>query len=230
MDIDAIKGQFRDYARSNLFILQFSRIQTEKPEEDDAGGSLFDKIKSAALKVLKDFFAVPVAKTDAMVNLGVKNIVLPSVTMNAPELEWRGYKMPTLGPAVFGDFSATFIIDHDMIIYNYFLKWFNDIINIHSGQGLANIHGTEQLSDVLIYQLKSDLNIANGYLVTLEGAYPTTISQIDYGQDEAFSEFTVTFRYTNIRNENIAQEITRDEAGGKSLLDKAKGFVGGLLP
>jgi len=229
MDIDAIKGQFRDYARPNLFVIRFSRIPTQDKPKEETGGSLFDKIKRAATKILKDFFAVPVAQTDSMINLGAKAASFPSLTMQAPELEFRGYKMPTVGPIMFGDFTATFIIDYDMIIYNYFANWLNKITNIYTGQGMPQIHGTDQVSEIGIYQIKGDMNVEAGYLMTLEEAYPVSISDIAFHENEGFCEVSVTFRYTNIRNENIEIDMKRDEKAGESLLDKAKGFIGGFL-
>jgi len=229
MDIDAIKGQFKDYARPNLFVIQFSRIPSKEEKEDAGGGSLFDKIKSAATKILKDFFAVPTAQTDAMINLGAKTASFPSMVMQAPELEYRGYKMPTVGPVVFGEFNATFVLDHDLIIYNYFANWLNKITNIYTGQGLNQIHGTDQVSEIKVYQIKGDMDISGGYLITLEEAYPINISEIEFSENEGFSEVRVGFRYTNIKNENIETDMSRDEAGSASLLDKAKGFIGGYL-
>ena len=229
MDIDAIKGQFRDYARSNLFVVRFSRIQSEQEKPEESGGSLFDKIKRAATKVLKDFFAVPTAQTDAMINLAIKNTSFPGVTLMAPVLEYRGYKMPTVGPVTFSEFSLTFIIDSDLIIYNYFLNWMNKITNIYTGQGMASIHGTDQVSDIGIYQIKGDMNIEKGYMITLTEAYPVSISDIAFTDNEDFCEFSVTFRYTNIKNDHIETDMKRDEKGTASLLDKAKGFIGGYL-
>jgi len=230
MNIDAIKGQFRDYARGNLFLVRFGRIPSPATEEP-VGGSFFDKLKAAATKVLKSFFDVPVAQQDTMIDFAVKTTKIPSVGMNIPELIWKGYKMPTVGPAALGDFDITFIIDHDRIIYNYFARWLNDILDIFSGDGTGIVNHTENLlTNIDIYQLKSDLSMENSYMISIINAYPITIGEIGLSEEEGFSEFTVTFNYTTIENKNAEAEIVRDEDGGKSLLDKAKGFVGGLIP
>jgi len=229
MNIDVLKGQFRDYARGNLFMVRFGRIPTP-PEAAVAGGSIFDQIKAAATKVLKSFFDVPVAQQDTMIDFAVKTTKIPSIGMNAPELIWKGYKMPTVGTANLGEFDITFIIDHDRIIYNYFARWMNDILDMFSGDGTGMVNHKENLlTNIDIYQLKSDLNMENSYMISIINAYPITIGEIGLSEEEGFSEFTVTFNYTTIQNKNAEKEMIRDEEAGKSLLDKAKGFVGGLL-
>jgi hypothetical protein len=230
MNIDAIKGQFKDYARSNLFIVRFGRTPHANETEPEAKG-LFDKLKTAALKAIKSYFEVPAALQDEMINFGVKSCVFPSVTMTPAELEWRGFKMPTVGVPTFQDVTMTFLIDHDMIIYNYFLRWLDQIVSSRNGAGVTALtNHADLITNIDIYQLKGDLSVNNSYMVSLMKAYPISIGEITLNESDSFSEFNVTFRYTNIKNDNLGEEIKRSDKDTTSLLDRAKGFIGGLIP
>ncbi len=227
MNIDNIKGQFKDYARSNLFIVRFGRTPHADSTEPEAQG-LFGQLKQAAMKALKSYFDVPQAVQDEMINFGIKATSIPSVGLNPSELEWRGFKMPTVGVPTHGDFTMTFIIDHDRIIYNYFARWMDSILSPRSGVGVTKLTAhTDLITNIDIYQLKGDLNIEDGYMVSLLNAYPILIGEINLSDEDSFSEFQVTFRYTHIKNDNLGEEIKRSDTS--SMLDKAKGFIGGLL-
>ncbi len=225
MNIDNIKGQFKDYARSNLFYLRFTKPASPVPSP---AGSLFDKIKAAAIGAVKDFFDVPTPLLEDMVDLAVKTTKFPAIGMQNPDFEYRGFKMPTVGPAQLGEFDATFIIDHEMLVYQFFAAWLQEIIDPIRGRGvpsLSTING--QCVTAFLYQVRNDLKLGNGYNLELRELYPVNVSEISLGEDEAFMEFTVTFRYTNIYN-NISRDTKPEE--NLSLLDKVKKGIGGLIP
>ena len=228
MNIDAIKGQFKDYARSNLFIVRFGRTPHAKDTDKKAEG-LLGQLKQAALKAIKSYFDVPSAIQDEMINFGVKSCSFPQVSMAPAELEWRGFKMPTVGPPVFQDINMTFLIDHDMIIYNYFVKWLDGITSSRNGAGITSLSkSTDLITNIDIYHLKGDLTIDEGYMISLLRAYPITIGEVSFSEEGNIAEFNVTFRYTNIKNDNLGEEIDRSDT--TSLLDKAKGFIGSFIP
>jgi len=227
MNIDAIKGQFKDYARSNLFVVRFSRLSYADPPVKPDG--FLNQLKSSAMNALKNYFDVPESMQSDMINFGVKTTSIPSIGMNPSELEWRGFKMPTVGVPTHGDFSLTFVIDHDLIIYNYFGRWLDRIMSPRTGSGVTKLTAhSDLITNIDIYQVKGDLDIERGYMVSLINAYPINIGEISLTEDDAFSEFTVTFRYTHIKNDNFGEEIKRSDT--TSMLDKAKGFIGGLIP
>jgi len=223
MNVDSIKANFKDYARSNLFRLRFSKPLTSP---NAASGSLFDKLLSAAKSAIKDFFAVPTPLLEEMVDIGVKSTKFPSIGMNAPELEYRGFKMPTVGPTQLGDFEATFLVDHEMLVYQFFAAWVQEIIDPIEGKGVPMLVDGAQSVTAYLYQLRGDLDFEKAYKLELHNLYPTSVSEISLSEDEAIMEFTVTFRYTSIYN-----EITRDAKPEEnlSLLDKVKKGIGGLL-
>lgn len=223
MNIDNIKANYKDYARSNLFRLRFSKPLTSPTA---ASGSLFDRLVSAAKSAIKDFFAVSTPQLEEMIDIGVKNTKFPSIGMNAPEYEYRGYKMPTVGPIQLGDFEATFIVDHEMLVYQFFAAWLQEMIDPIKGKGVPMLVEGAQAVTAFLYQLRGDLDFDKGYKLELHNLYPTSVSEIALGEDEGFMEFTVSFRYTNIYN-----EITRDAKPEEnlSLLDKVKKGIGGLL-
>jgi len=227
MNIDAIKGQFKDYGRSNLFIVRFGRTPHAESVEPEAKG-LFDQLKKAAMKALTSFFDVPQLVKDDMINFGVKATSIPSIGLAPSELEWRGFKMPTVGVPTHGDFTISFLIDHDRIIYNYFAKWLDAIISPRSGIGVTKLTGhSDLISNIDIYQLKGDMSISDGYMVSLLNAYPINIGEINLSEEDSFCEFQVTFRYTHVKNDNLGEEMKRSDTS--SMLDKAKGFIGDLL-
>jgi len=235
MNIDNIKGQFKDYARSNLFLLRFERFGNESTFTEEST-DLFTNLKQSIYKKAKSFFEVPSADKTEMINLATKSTSFPSVEMNRPELEWNGFKMPTVGPPTFGAFEATFLIDHDMIIYHYFLNWFNQLSYFESARSPWNISGNNLSASIEIYQLRSDLSVADPFKTILHRAYPISISEIALSEDEAFMEFTVGFYYLNMTNEKIFNEKTgqtvamsRSDEKTRSLLDRAKGAIGGLF-
>lgn len=231
MNIDMIKGQFKDYARSNLFLLRFPKVGSKSATPVTAPKtSLFDDVVKSIRAKAKQFFDVPDLQKEEMINLAVKTTSFPSVEMNRPEFEWRGFKMPTVGPVTFGAFEATFLIDHDMIVYHYFMSWFDDVISTQNAKSPAKLYNSELTSNIEIYQLRSDLSIADPFKTILHGAYPISISEIALSEDEAIMEFTVGFYYLNSSNEKIIKDdIERSDDKTKSLLDKAKGAIGGLF-
>jgi len=162
MSISKLTSLFKDYARSNLFSIRFTR---------DIGKS-------------------------EIIDFAIKSSKFPSIQMAAPELEFRGFKMPTVGPTRLGEFEITLVIDEDMNTYKYFSDWLNEIINEVDGTGKAFLTPLEAV-EATIYQLDSDLS-QRAY-ITLSNVYPSNISEISLAEEESIMQFTVTFKYTNFK-------------------------------
>lgn len=219
MNIDNLKGQFRDYARSNFF-----RIRFNVPANNEGGSeqpTLLQQIGGA----IKDLFAVPAASRDDMVDFAIKSTSFPSIGIKDSNFEWRGFSMPMPTAIDLGEFTATFICDVDMTVYQYFVEWLQRIADPVSGR--TSIASTLAADSATIYQVKNDMTFESAYQIQLTHIYPSVVGAIELGEEEGVMEFQVTFKYSTIINKTLDASAKSSE---KSLLDRAKGAITGGNP
>ena len=216
MNIDNLKGQFREYARSNFFRLRFNVTAPEAPSTP----SLLDQIKGA----VKSFFDVPAVSRDDMIDFAVKSTSFPSVGMKDSAFEWRGFSMPNPTAPDLGEFTATFLCDSEMVVYTFFMDWMQRTVNTVNGISEPSAAIADSAT---IYQVKNDMTFVDAYQVILTHVYPTLIGAIELGEEEGVMEFQVTFKYTRIENKKLTADAKRAE---QSILDRAKGAISSRLP
>ena len=216
MNIDNLKGQFREYARSNFFRLRFN-VKPTKPGESV---SLLDQVKGAA----RSFFDVPAVSRDDMVDFAVKSTSFPSVGMKDSAFEWRGFSMPNPTAPDFGEFTATFLCDSEMVVYSFFMDWLqNQVLNTVNG---ISIPAGAMVDSATLYQVKNDMTFVGAHQIVMTNLYPSLIGAIELGEEEGVMEFQVTFKYTRIENKQLTADAKRAE---QSIVDRAKGAISSRL-
>lgn len=216
MNIDNLKGQFRDYARSNFFRLRFTVVTSDAPAEP----TLLQQAKGA----LKSFFDVPAISRDDMIDFAVKSTSFPSMGIKDSAFEWRGFSMPNPTAPDLGEFTATFLCDSEMVVYSFFMEWLQKSV-VNSVTGLA-VPSVKMTASATLYQVKNDMTFADAHQIVLTNLYPSLIGAIELGEEEGIMEFQVTFKYTRIENEKLSSAAKQAE---ESLLQKAKGAISSRL-
>jgi len=132
-----------------------------------------------------------------MVDLAIKNTNIPSMSINAPELIYRGFNVPTQGVPTLGAFPVTFVIDIDFEVYKFFKKWFETMNNVETGDAPTTLIGGTHYGDGVLQYVQPDFKM--GYKLTFINMWPTEISEITLNEENNIMEFTVNFKYSGIK-------------------------------
>lgn len=166
--VNALKEQFNDVARPNLFKVCLNPPPILKPEWDANQGILFL----------------------------AKSVSIPQMTIKSWVYERAGQKIhiPT-NEVEFGDCTITFTNDSDFLLRTLFNRWQRiAVYNWHYNMGpipLLTLGG-----NVEIFHYDTQLN--QTYAIRLTNAWPTTLSAIELSQESenVAEEFSVEFKYT----------------------------------
>jgi len=132
-----------------------------------------------------------------------KSAQIPGSTLGIVPIYYQGRETKFAGNRTFADWTITIINDEDFKIRNSFEKWMNGInshqTNIRNLNGLNLPATTSQkyTSDATVQQYgktDADTPIRKYKFV---GMFPVDLSPIDldWGTNDTFEEFTVTFAY-----------------------------------
>lgn len=192
MNIDDLKAQFRDYARTDLFRIRFDKASTDAHAAGESGalGAFTSTVAGGLL-----------GNVDDAIDFAAKEVSWPAYGIQETNFTWRGYKMPVpSGAPNTGEFNATFICDSDMKVYKFFFDWMNLLVNLESGVGqLVN----EFIFDkVMVYQVRQDQSfqspLSTSYVMTMQNVIPTNLGEINFTSEEGIAEFQVSFQFTKM--------------------------------
>ena len=121
---------------------------------------------------------------------------LPGRTIGTAEVFSQGRKVPLAGDTTYDTWDVTFYGDKDLKIWGKVDTWMKDTDD-YAGNTSSKSSIADYGKSVIIQQLDRKGAPTKG--VTLENAWITTISPIDYGADsnDTVVEYTVTFNYTH---------------------------------
>jgi hypothetical protein len=137
-----------------------------------------------------------------------QRVTVPSISMTAPiqvNPIHNIYRTPDR--AEYADLDLSFIVDEDMNNYTEILRWM---------EGMGSPESTDQRKNLISskYGLTSDISIViqsssrnPNKKFTYTECFPTNLGSINLdvtSTDIIYPECTVTFRYTNMRLENIS--------------------------
>ena len=139
----------------------------------------------------------------------VKAANLPGSTIGEVEIPFMGRKLTVAGDREFDTWELTVIADVNFKVRDTIERWHNLISEEHENSGTTN--PGDYMADQLVHQLNKQEQKIMTY--RLLNAWPTTLAPIDVGYDNenTIEEFSITFRYTHYRRENIGQ------GGGSSI-------------
>lgn len=117
---------------------------------------------------------------------------LPSSTMGAIPVPFRGRQVKVAGDRVFDPWLITVINDTDFGVRNSMERWMNGINAHQSNTGLTNPQDYQ--TDLTVDQLDKDGSIIKRYF--MRGCFPTELSpiELDYGTTDTIEEFQVSFQ------------------------------------
>ncbi len=136
------------------------------------------------------------------INYWIQTFTLPGVQLERLTLPGMRRDVPIAGAKFeYDPINVGFIVDQDMSNYNEIINWMNEF------QG--NFTDIRDLSSTL------SINILNGdnaiqQTFGIKGAYPTTISEVEFITTDSTmtpSVCNVTFNYTHINIDGIAQHV-----------------------
>lgn len=125
-----------------------------------------------------------------------KGAQLPESTVGEILVPFLGRQIKVPGDRTYADWSVTIMNTEEMELRKEFERW-NQAINGHlSNIATGNVYEWTRFSAAKIEQLKRNGRVAHTY--DIYGIFPREISPIDmaFDQNDAVSEFTVTFAYT----------------------------------
>lgn len=132
----------------------------------------------------------------------IKATSLPSSTVSAVSVPFRGRQLHVAGDRTFDDWSVTVINDTNFSIRSSLEKWMNLMNKHEDASGLIN--PVDYQKNATVYQLGRGPNTSSAASDAIPvlrqykfyGIWPTAIDSIalDYGADNQIQEFNVTFK------------------------------------
>ena len=122
-----------------------------------------------------------------------KTTQLPAMTLGSFTVPFRGRQIKIAGDRTYADWTIQVLMDTNFKLRNAFERWSNGINNATDGEGLTN--PADYQVDAFVDQLDRNGTPIKSY--TLRGVYPIDVAavELDYGTNDAISEFGVTFAY-----------------------------------
>ncbi len=119
----------------------------------------------------------------------IKAAALPSSTVGAINVPFRGRQVIIAGDRTFEPWTITVINDTDFKVRNAFERWMNGINQHRNNTGLTN--PVDYQADLSVAQLDKAGNEVKVY--NFRGTFPTALSSIElsYDSTDAIEEFTV---------------------------------------
>lgn len=124
---------------------------------------------------------------------------LPASTMTPIEVPYFGRKIKVAGARNFAEWQITIINDEDFVLRNAFESWLS-AINSHAGN-IRNSGATSNpesyKTDAIVRQYAKDNEVQPIRKYKFQGLFPSEVSAIElnWGEDNAIEEFTVTLQY-----------------------------------
>ena len=134
---------------------------------------------------------------------------LPTSTMAAVEVPYRGRKLKLPGDRDYAEWGLTFISDGDFKIRNAFEKWMDDLNQTVANKATADLNLSGSLfPDWSIDQLDRTGQPIKSY--KFFHCWPSEIGNMDVSSDAAeLAEFTVTLQYTYFLTQDTDESVDK---------------------
>lgn len=170
--VDYLTTHFRDFARSNLFKVEFNLSPEIQNKYDYISISNNEKTEFTA-----------------------KTFNIPAYDMGKHEIKRMGQRIILPSTMNTGECQATFYCDDNYTQRKYLLSWFRTHVydyDRNTYRKVASLHS----SKITVYQLDNQFNIVMGF--RLNHAWPTSIGEIQFSHDSEnqITEFPATFAYS----------------------------------
>ena len=125
----------------------------------------------------------------------------PASTVGVIDLTWGGRNLPIPGDRTYEEFTVTFIGVNDMLVYNAYQKWSENINGSDSNRGLTNLDTI--MNDVTLEMMDVNDNVTKTFI--LHDAWPSVVGQmsLDSGEMDGYSQYDVVFRYVSYSQPNV---------------------------
>ena len=218
-DLKAVIGKHGGHAPSNRFNVIFTPPSQSLANIDTNSivGSIIRE-RGISTNLVKNAFNNP-----RDISLLCSNVALPGRSIST--MDHQDVIQSNKFPQTFidDDVELQFLLTNDYYMRSFFEDWMNQVINVDTYRlGYKGNYG----QDVRIQQL--DQENVPVYEVTLEKAYPITMSSIELNQeDQVINKFSVTFAYDKyIPNGPFDDKDTAKRTIKQGLLDKASSKLG----
>lgn len=170
--IEYLKNHYRDFARSNLFKVEFI-LNNE---------------------VTKNFSFLSTDRTER-VEMTAKSVNIPAYDMGRQEIKRMGQRIVLPSTMNTGECQMTFISDDNYDQRKFLHSWIKNFSYDYDYNVYRPVMGLVR-STIRIFQLDNQFNIVFG--VQLNHAWPTSVGEIQLSQDSEnqISEFPTTFAYS----------------------------------
>lgn len=160
--------------------------------------NILTKVKSGMAKTNLFIVNIPFLDLGTLLEFRAKGAQLPSSELASLEIPHRGRRIKVPGQRSFTDWTITVMETKEMKVRILLEKWM-ELLNGAS----SNSIDTSITKSVTVRPIYFDSNngISQGanspFIMTLEGAFPTNISAIEFSFDEQTAplEYQVTFSY-----------------------------------
>ena len=221
IDVSTIIAGVQEYARPNRY-----RIELFPPNTMINGGEPEESFVDSVISDAGDFLSGEQGYGDQRsIAMNCSAIALPGISYATKEIR-NGSGPLTKIPydKIYEPVTATFYTDVEYDGRRFFIDWINQI-NKPIGSGDkdtdTNHFGfyTDYIGGMYIYQL--DAIQLPSHLVELREVYPTAVSEITLGYENADSiaTYTVTFSYKTWTYKPINRQLARALAAGRDLTD-----------
>jgi len=197
-------NMINDGARPNLFEVEL----TLPGQGPSAGGT------AAGSSTIPELAGTGATSTARFL---IKAAQLPGSTVGTVTVPYFGREVKFAGNRTFPDWTVTVINDEDFKLRNTFERWLN-YINGHDRnlRGTGGVPTLNYFSDLSVRQYSKGGDIIKGYKFIQ--AFPVDVSPIDvnWGDNDAIEEFTVTFAYQYWLSDTTDLKTRFDPLGDQS--------------
>lgn len=180
-----------------------------------------NKFTSVRATLFRVFFSIPdtniflknnFIKRDKITDIYIycKNASLPSMTIQESLIYYYGRLYSEASDRVYDPLDITFYNSQDFAIRNFIELWIEHINKSQENQqidGDSKNNNYNYFTDIQIDQLDRRNNVIKSYF--FRDCYPISCSMIplDYTQQNAIEEFTVSFRYQWFDTKDLEKDV-----------------------
>jgi hypothetical protein len=170
--VDYLKTHFRDFARSNLFKVEFNLPPA-----------------------LQDSYNFICKEATNRVEMTAKSINIPAWDVSKQEIKRMGQRLILPATMNTGECQGTFFSDDNYSQRKFLHSWFNHIIYDYDTNSYRRMTNLIPCT-MRVYQLDNKFNVVFG--IQLNHCFPTSIGEIQFSHDSEnqVTEFPVTFAYS----------------------------------
>lgn len=171
--VDYLRNNFRDFARSNLFKVEFT-------------------LPNTTLKFLdKDVIQ--------KVEMTAKSINIPAYDMLKQEVKRMGQRVILPATMNTGECQVTFISDDEYKQRKFLHSWFHNLIYNYETNVYRPVMSGADGCVIRIFQLDNKFNVIFG--IQLDNCWPSSVGEIQLSQDSEnqIAEFPASFAYSTYK-------------------------------